>query len=270
LKSISIFGIIAVCSVIVTSAFVFGTANIGFEIVETDKVELSDNAIFTVSAEQKRIDADLEARGFTLIDGKWWDEESLKIKEFIALEGINIPLQIGGWLTVEHYDSDRNLISKQIIHNRVVDEGEDFIIDQTFKEGTAGETADADQLATICVSAEVGFVDTSETKTAVSFDSADALTSTNCISDTSVTQSAQTAVIGAETFDAPTHVPNDTTITGIGICQGAAATPFNQCQDAQAGSTGIMLSQINIGDVTLAASETVDITYTLDLSSASS
>lgn len=179
-------------------------------------------------------------------------------------------LKFHGIVTVTHKDINGNVISEATYPNRVVDQGEDFLIDQSFKEGSAGETIDADQLASICVSAEVGFVDTSETKTAASFDTADGLSSTNCIADAAVTQTGQTAVIGALTFDAPTHVPAGTTITGIGICQGAAATPFANCADAQAGSSGILFAQINISDVTLAASETVDITYTLDLSSAGS
>jgi hypothetical protein len=179
-------------------------------------------------------------------------------------------LKFGGTFEVVHFDKDGNELSRQVIHNRVVDQGEDFLIDQSFKEGTAGETADADQIASICVSAEAGFVDTSETKTAASFDSVDGLSTTNCISDSSVTQTSQTAVIGAETFAAGTHVPVDTTITGIGICQGSASTPFTNCADAQGGSSGIMFSQVNISDVTLAASETVQITYTLDISSSGS
>ena len=257
-SNVAIFGISAMV-VMVGMFFVFAIMTTSPSILQVQEL-----------TEQERIDINLEAMGLTNIDGKWWDEESLKIKDFVAREGVSMPLQIGGWLTVEHYDENRNLISTQIIHNRVVDQGEDFLIDQSFKEGTAGETADADQLASICVSDQVAFVDTSETKTAANFDTDNLLTGNNCIADASVTQSSQTAVIGALTFDAPTHVPNDTTITGIGICQGSGTTPFNDCADAQAGSTGIMFSQINIGDVTLAASETVDITYTLDLSSASS
>jgi len=182
----------------------------------------------------------------------------------------NTDFQIGGTFTVVHFDKDGKELSRQVIHNRVVDQGEDFIIDQSFKEGSAGETVDADQMASICVSAEVGFVDTSETKTAANFDSSDGLSSTNCISDSSVTQSSQTAVIGAETFTGGTHVPNDTVITGIGICQGSGSTPFANCADAQGGSSGVMFAQVNIADVTLAASETVQITYTLDISSSGS
>lgn len=219
--------------------------------------------------EQQRVDQELADRGLINVDGKWWDKESLDALNEAKATGKELPLRLGGWATVHHYDINKNLISTQIIHNRVVDQGEDFLIDQVFKEGTAGETADADQLASICVSAEVSFVDTSETKTASSFDSDDGLSTTNCISDSSVTQTSQTAVIGAETFTGGTHVPNSTTITGIGICQGSASTPFANCADAQATSSGILFSQINIADVTLGASETVDITYTADFSSAS-
>lgn len=255
------FGVLAIISMVFTAGMFF---------VFASSLEFSTNLSVVELTEQQIIDADLEALGLTQIDGKWWDAESLKMKEFVAQEGISMPLYFGGWLLVEHYDTERVLISTQMIHNRVVDTGEDFLIDQSFKEGSAGETVDADQLATICVTAEAGFVDTSETMTASTFDTNDGLTSTNCISDASVTQSAQTAVIGALTFDAPTHVPASTVITGIGICQGSGTTPFNQCQDAQAASSGILFSIINISDVTLETSETVDITYTLDLSSSGS
>jgi hypothetical protein len=176
-------------------------------------------------------------------------------------------LKFGGTFTVVHFDKDGNELSREVIHNRVVDQGEDFIIDQSFKEGTAGETVDADQIASICVSAEAGFVATLETKTASGFDTSDGLATTNCISDSSVTQSSQTAVIGPETFTGGTHVPGGTIITGIGICQGSTSTPFANCADAQGASTGILFAQVDISDVTLATSETVQITYTFDISS---
>jgi hypothetical protein len=232
-----------------------------------------DSNIQSFGNGQEQVDAALAQQGLVEIDGVWYSPEYLEFQETakrMINEGKSVPLQIGGILTIEHFGENGNLISTQKIHNRVVDQGEDFLIDQAFKEGSAGETSDADQLASICVSNQVGFVDTSETKTAANFDTDNTLTSNNCIADASVTQSSQTAVIGALTFDAPTHVPAATTITGIGICQGSASTPFADCADAQAASSGILFSQINIADVTLQSSETVDITYTLDISSAGS
>ncbi len=178
-------------------------------------------------------------------------------------------ITLGGWFIIEHYDKDRNLISREVIHNRLLDTGETFFIEQTFKEGTAGETVDADQIGAICVTAEVAFVDTSETLTVSTFDTNDNLTETNCISDTAVSVSASVATIGPETFSAGTHVANGDTITGIGICQGSGTTPSNQCADQQAASSGILFAVVNISDVTLAASETVDITYNFDISSPS-
>ena len=249
-------------------------------IVEIQSISSVDvQFVFPDTEEQRLINADLESQGLTLIDGKWYKEDyliQLRAIEIARLtaeaEGktFNAPLMLGGFAEVIHRDANNQIKSIQIIHNRVVDQGEDFLIDQVFKEGDAGETADADQIATICVTLEAGFVDTSEAMTATTFDTNDGLTSTNCISDSAVIQSAQTAQIGALTFDAPTHVPNSSVITGIGICQGAASTPFNQCADAQAASSGILFSIINISDVTLESAETVDITYTADFSSSGS
>lgn len=233
-------------------------------------------------SEQDRINAELSDRGMLLVNDVWYSPDHFKLQDMIekykieaAQNGLsfNAPLVLGGIITAAHYDADRNLISIQNVHNRVVDEGEDFLIEQLFKEGTAGEGADADQLATICVSARVGFVDTSEAATASDFDTNDNLgVVDNCIADAAVSVASQIATIGALTFDAPTHVPATTVITGIAICQGETAnpTPFNLCVEAQAASSGIMFSIINIADVTLQTSETVDITYNLDVSSAGS
>lgn len=252
---------------------VFG---LGFALSFDNSSTIQSTEISTITlTEQELVNQDLLNNGLTNIDGVWYDQEYLdfqKLAKQLISEGKSVPLQIGGIATAIHYNADRTqILSTQSVHNRVVDQGEDFLIQQAFKEGAAGETADADQIASICVSAEVSFVDTSETKTAANFDTSDNLGAVNnCISDAAVTSTSQTAIIGALTFDAPTHVPATTTITGIAICQGAAATPFNLCADAQAGSSGIMFSQVNIGDVTLASLETVDITYTLDISSAGS
>lgn len=236
--------------------------------------DLSSNIETQSLTPQEIVDLDLQKSGKVNIDGVWYSPDYLEFQKTankMISEGKSVPLQIGGIVTVIHNDESGNPITIQKLHNRVVDQGEDFIIDQVFKEGQAGETVDSDQIASICVTAEAAFVDTDETETAVTFDTDDGLAAqNNCIADAAVSQTSQTAIIGALTFDAPTHVPAATTITGIGICQGSGATPFSQCQDAQAASSGIIFSTINIADVTLQTSETVDITYTLDISSAGS
>jgi len=174
--------------------------------------------------------------------------------------------------TIVQFDADGNEIYQESVHNRIVDTGETFLIDQTFKEGTAGETVDGDQIASICLTAEVGF-SVAETRVvggAGGFDTDDNIPAgnTNCISDTSVDDAATQgeAVIGPETFQSGgTHVPDDTVVTGIGICQGSATTPFETCDDAQAASSGILFAAVAFGtSVTLGTGESLQVTYTFD------
>jgi len=63
-----------------------------------------------------------------------------------------------------------------------------------------------------------------------------------------------------------TNCADNDTITGIAICQNDTTdnTDFNNCA-----TEGIMFAVVDISDVTLATSETVDITYTFDITSPS-
>ena len=260
--------LIPIIAIMIVGGLVIATPT--SETIETQSIVLT---------EQQRVDAELADRGLTLIDGKWYSPSYLA--QMVAIEEMQVkadsegwkfkaPLVLGGFANIIHKDAMGAILSSQTVHNRVPDQGEDFLIQQVFKEGNAGETVDADQIATICVSARVSFVDTSEGATASDFDTNDNLGAVNnCISDPAVSSTSQTAIIGALTFDAPTHVPNSTVITGIAICQGKSSTPFNLCVEAQP-SDGIMWAIIDIADVTLESGETVDITYTADFSSSGS
>ena len=173
-----------------------------------------------------------------------------------------------GMGTIVHLDADGNEIYQESVHNIIVDEGETFLLEQTFFDGDVGEAADGDRMGSICVTAEGSFAPT-EATTASSFDAADGLVSTNCIEDTDTVDTTSTqglAVIGPETFLAATHVPVSTVITGIGICQGiTAASPFANCEAAQAAPVGELLAAIAFASsVTLNAGESLQVTYTFD------
>jgi len=172
-----------------------------------------------------------------------------------------------GYVTVVKYDADRNEVWREIVHNRFVDTGEDFALDQIFQDGTTD--VDADQMSSICIGDQVT-VTIAETETANDFDVDNLITENNCIEDSTVTTATSVATIGPITFTCGgTNCADNDTITAIAICQGSTTTPFNDCEDAQAAASGILFSVIDISDVTLAASETVDITYTFDIVSAS-
>ena len=85
--------------------------------------------------------------------------------------------------------------------------------------------------------------------------------------------SSSVATIGALKFisqtDNTANVNEDDTIKSIGICQNFAGNDndFLDCETGNGGS-GILFAVISVTSTTLAAGETVDITYKFDLVSA--
>ena len=55
---------------------------------------------------------------------------------------------MGGMLTLVAYDAEGNEKYAQQVHNRIVNDGEDFIVDQVFSEGNT--VADNAQVGKIC------------------------------------------------------------------------------------------------------------------------
>ncbi len=170
------------------------------------------------------------------------------------------------------FDALGNEVFAQSTHNTIVDTGEDYIITQVFQETTnPAVDADANGISSICVSIKSGFADGDDTLVVGGvggFDTDDGLTTTNCIEDGSLSYSAGagTATIGPLTFSAGgTHVDDTNTITGIGICQGHTSTPFANCVTADGGA-GILFADVNIADTQLNTGETVQISYTFDIS----
>ena len=166
-----------------------------------------------------------------------------------------------GYATIVKLDENGNDIFTQQVHNRLVDTGETFLLQQTFQD-TVG-ASDNTQIGAICVSDEA--VSIAETVTAATFDSGNSITESNCKEDTTVTVSSQTAQIGPLTFSAgSTNVADGDTIRAIGICQNDATDDgdFNNCA-----TEGILFSVIDTSDVTLNSGETVQITYTFDMTS---
>ena len=171
-----------------------------------------------------------------------------------------------GYVTLVAYDENRNEVLSQTIHNRLVDTGEQFLLENTFREGTTA-VADAVQIGAICIIQDTTMAaDIVETHTAAFFDGNNTITAAldNCISDAAVLLSTQgLAVIGMMQFTGGLNLASGETIHGIGICQSeATAQPYENCA-----TEGILFSVIDTSDVTLVTSETVDITYTFNMTS---
>ena len=79
-----------------------------------------------------------------------------------------------------------------------------------------------------------------------------------------ITTTQGQAVIGPITFTAGTNLPVDAIIDGIGICPGEVGSNTNFASCATA---GILFAFVETSNVQLGTAETVDITYTFDITS---
>jgi len=170
------------------------------------------------------------------------------------------------------HDAAGNEVFTQIVHNRLVNEGETFIIDQTFQDGTASLAENA-SIGSICISRDSSFTSNlAETLSASSFDTNDGLTASNCKEDTTVDDSTQgTAVVAPAAFSTSNLDSAGQTITGIGVCQALVASDsdFANCAAGGSGSGAKLFAAIDTSDVTLNSGETVTVSYTFDITSSS-
>jgi len=176
------------------------------------------------------------------------------------------PSFLYGAATLVAYDAHGNEIFAQTVHNQLFDEGEDFMIDQTFSV-IGSDVADAIQIGSICLSA-AGTPTTDETDDNVQFNADNLRTGTlalNCITDPLLSKTLQVVTIGPLTFTAGLDgvgvewVGGDT-VTNIGVC------------DAEIGDLNVrdcttnLFAVVDTSNVVLANGETVDVTYTFDIS----
>lgn len=191
-------------------------------------------------------------------------------------------LSLYGVATVVHTGADGTVLDTQTAHNRLLDDGEDFILEQVFSDGT-GAVSDSLQIGAICLSADdtaiVEGLDVSTFNTKHQADHNTRVTSTGtssidggdvheCLADVDVGLSGQKATIGPLTF-----VANNTDTTGsesnwkpdvavkmIGVCQGFTTASADAC-------TTRLFAAVDINDVTLAEGETLTVTYEFDMTS---
>ena len=183
------------------------------------------------------------------------------------------PSFLYGAATLVAYDAHGNEIFAQTVHNQLFDDGEDFILDQSFTDLGGLATVDNVQIGAICLSADSSPT-TNEPDTNVTFnadhdleDNGSATAITNCVTDDTVTSASQVVTLGPLTFTAGAAdiAANNwfagDTVYSIGVCDAASG-------DADVrGCTTTLFAVVDTSDVTLADTETVDVTYTFDLSS---
>ena len=188
---------------------------------------------------------------------------------------VQTPSFLYGAATIVAHDAYGNEIFSQTVHNRLFNQGEDFLLNQTFTDLGVVLVGDSIQIGAICLSADLT-PSTDETDTNTLFntahDAADNSTAgvgtNNCVTSLGVVSSGQIVTIGPLMFTAQdTNTGNWfalDTVTNIGICDADAGdNPVRGC-------TSFLFAVVDTSDVTLADNETVDVTYTFDISSINS
>ncbi len=161
-------------------------------------------------------------------------------------------------------DAAGNELFQQTVHNNLLDTGENYIVTQAFVSGGA-PIVDIAQISAICVT---NLTLVNETDTAASY-SAPANTLTigtgdHCHPTVPTIPNDGTAVLGAETFTGGIDIGAGETIRSIAICADNAGALYGDCN---ASNNPIAFAAIVTSSVQLGATETVDVTYTFDLSS---
>jgi len=179
-----------------------------------------------------------------------------------GMDTINEPGKFYGAAHLLVRDAAGNEVFSQTVHNRLLNAGENFINNQVF---TGGGTAVADtaQMSAICVSDQntVG-----ENNTAATIALANTLTGGNhCHFTVPTINTDGTVVLGPEVFTGGTDISATEIINSIAICSNNVGADYAECD--LAASNAIAFAAIVTSAVQLAATETVDITYTFDLSS---
>ncbi|ABK78141.1 hypothetical protein CENSYa_1519 [Cenarchaeum symbiosum A] len=179
-----------------------------------------------------------------------------------------------GMAELVHMGGDGEIVSSQIIHNRVLNTGEDILIRSVFGNISASEVP-----RLICISDRpissitVGTdAPTEEELVAADFDpSTDfAPTFDTCIeadidttTDTSIATMTAT-FLGANATTAP-HIGPDETITHLVICNQNVSTTLTNC-----GAAGNVFVAVNVDDITIPATDWVVVTYSFNLTSPNS
>ncbi|MCH8916196.1 MAG: hypothetical protein IIA82_10215 [Thaumarchaeota archaeon] len=176
-----------------------------------------------------------------------------------------------GTATLVAIDANGEETLRSVTHNRVTDVGEEYLLDQVFQEVGNVAAIDTAQIGSICIAE--GTITETEGATAGGFDTANTMILTaddNCIeADVNVAGNDGKAVLGPLTFIDDIHLVTGDVINGIGICSANAVgsiTPYDNCLTGNTGA-GVLFAVVNTTDVTINAGESVEITYTFDISS---
>ncbi len=181
-------------------------------------------------------------------------------------------ISVYGMMDLVQKDASGNTLLTQTVHNQLTTEGEGYLLNQVFDTSGTAVTDNA-RIGAICITGVV-LADTDVAREAANAATMSASTlglDANCLVDADVTTTntaaASTAVIGPLEFIGGTQLTAGGTINSIAICNANAGTDYALCN---APTNGVAFAVVDTNEVTLPDGDTVEITYTFDVTSDSS
>jgi len=201
----------------------------------------------------------------------------------LAIPAIQQDIQttyMGGMATLVIHNALGEELMFQQVHNQIVDEGERLIVGQLFANGTAA-LSDSNQIALICafIRADGQFVINDKNNTNLfNRDNQNSSGGEECLSGFRVDLNGHngtagdagvngTAVIGNATglafqgSNGNNNIGEDNVLTGIGIFTGVTKPSGEPVQN-----TNILFALVDTGNVVVGADDTINISYTFDIS----
>ena len=161
-------------------------------------------------------------------------------------------------------DPDGNILMTQTVHNRITDQGEEFIIDQVFDTATTVQAANT-RIGAICI---LSASDSVFSETATDTTTNNIVGGTNhCHATAIINDASQSlAITDGEIFTAGIDFDAGQTISGILICaKDASDNNFAECNTP---TSSIALAALDLNNVTVTGSDTITITYTFNITTA--
>ena len=171
-----------------------------------------------------------------------------------------------GTATMVLADPDGNPLLTQTVHNRITDEGENYIVRQVFDVGTAGN-GDQDRVGAICIIENSDSV-FSESATDATVNNLTPGAGNICHATLAMSNTGSTSDSEGEVFTAGTDFSAGETISGILICgKNSDDNDFATCATP---TNSVALAAIDLANVTVSGTDTITITYTFDITTAGS
>ena len=180
-------------------------------------------------------------------------------------DNINDPGKFYGAAHLLVKDAAGNEVFSQTIHNRLLDSGENFINNQVFT-GNGAPIGETGQMSAICVSDYSGVIAEGDTALIIAGNNGLTLGNHCHPADILNINGDGTVVLGPEIFEGNLDITAGEIINSIAICSDNAGADYLECDTATSGNA-IAFAEIQTSAVQLGDTETVDITYTFDLSS---